>query len=78
MSNITQAELASLEASKNETEWNRACDAIKKARNGGYPPDWWPKVKLSGMMDRIAAKWGKPDAFELKVEPIDPNKPSSW
>ena len=23
--NITQAELDSLEASKNETEWNRAC-----------------------------------------------------
>jgi hypothetical protein len=23
-----------------------------------YPDDWWDKVKLSGMMDRIMDRWG--------------------
>jgi hypothetical protein len=26
---------------------------------------------MSGLMDAIAAKWGKPDAFELKFITID-------
>lgn len=66
---ITNEELAALEATKNETEWNNTCDAIKAA-HGGYPADWWPKVMMSGLAARVAQKWGKPDAFEIKVETI--------
>lgn len=71
--NITQVELDSLEASQSETEWNHVCDGIKKARNGNYPPDWWPRVKLSGLMDKVMAKWG--DSSDLKVVPIDKDDP---
>ena len=69
MSNITETELNTLRSSKNEDEWNAACDAIKK-NHGGYPADWWPKVKLSGLMDSVAANWGKPDAFDIKLSTI--------
>ena len=56
--NITKKELEILEACRNESDWGKACDAIKKARKGMYPDDWWDKVKLSGMMDRVMNRWG--------------------
>ena len=55
---ITKEELEMLEACRNESDWGKACDAIKKARKGMYPDDWGDKVKLSGMMDRIMGRWG--------------------
>jgi hypothetical protein len=55
---LTQAELARLEASTNEEDWNAACDAVKRARKGIYPDDWFAKVIATGLLDRIAAKWG--------------------
>lgn len=67
---ITQEELDRLRSSKNENDWNAACDAIKKARNGRYPFDWWPKVMMSGLADEVANNWGQPDAFEIKVSPL--------
>lgn len=69
--NITPEELESLRSTKNETEWNQACDAIKKARNGAYPPDWWAEVMQSGLAAEVAHNWGQPDAFELKVGNLD-------
>ena len=57
--NITDEEIKALEASKNEREWNAECDKIKRARDGQYPPDWWPKVSQSGLMHRVAASWVK-------------------
>ena len=56
--NITDEELAMLEACNSEDEWNSTCDKIKEVRDGRYPPDWWVKVKLSGFMDRVLAKFG--------------------
>ena len=53
---ITKAELDSLEACQNERAWNSAVDAIKHARSGGYPPDWWAKVAMSGMMARVTGR----------------------
>lgn len=67
---ITQEELDRLRSSKNEEEWNAACDAIKKA-HGGYPHDWWAKVMQSGLAAQVADNWGQPDAFELKVTALD-------
>lgn len=58
MKNITQEELQMLEGCKSAKDWGQACDTIKKARDGDYPEDWWDKVKLSGMMDRILGRWG--------------------
>ena len=66
MKPITPEELKSLEACHDEADWAKACDAIKHARQGLYPDDWWAKVKQSGMMDRIMARWGQDS--ELKVQ----------
>ena len=56
--NITEEEIASLEACKSDTEWNAACAAIKAARDGAFPPDWWPKVVKSGIMKRVVEGYG--------------------
>ena len=55
---ITDEELKSLEACQSGEDWRDACDKIKAARDGMYPDDWWDKVKLSGMMDRIMERCG--------------------
>lgn len=64
---ITDEELATLEACQTGEEWNDACDAIKTARNGRYPEDWWQRVKLSGMMDRILQRWGSDSRLKYSV-----------
>ena len=58
MNNITDKELEMLEACQSAEDWGNACDKIKGERGQAYPDDWWDKVKLSGMMDRILGRWG--------------------
>jgi L-rhamnose mutarotase len=55
--NLTEAEMAKLRNTKNESEWNAVCDEIKAARNGAYPPDWFAKMMMTGLMSAIAATW---------------------
>tara|TARA_R100000655_G_scaffold22030_1_gene44834 strand:- start:856 stop:1062 length:207 start_codon:yes stop_codon:yes gene_type:complete len=55
---LTDEELKSLEACQSGEDWSNATNKIKAARDGMYPDDWWDKVKLSGMMDRIMDRWG--------------------
>ena len=62
---ITGEELTLLESCRSEDDWGKACDAIKGARDGEYPEDWWPEVKLSGMMDRIMGRWGNDSDLTL-------------
>jgi hypothetical protein len=57
--NLTEAEMIELKNTTNESEWNAVCDKIKAARKGSYPPDWFNKVLLTGVISEIAAKWGK-------------------
>ena len=54
---ITQEELSNLTLAASEKEWNAACDAIKCARGGQYPPDWYAKVVLSGLAAIVRANW---------------------
>ena len=68
---ITNEEIKKLEDCKSAGDWGNACDEIKSARNGQYPPDWWEKVKLTGMMDRILSRWGSDS--ELRVTDLDGN-----
>ena len=56
--NITEEELESLDACQSAQDWREACDKIKGVRGHAYPDDWWDKVKLTGMMDRILGRWG--------------------
>lgn len=62
--NLMRDELEKLKACESEWEWNKVCDAIKAARDGQYPPDWWAKVMLSGLGQCVASKWGS----DLKLE----------
>ena len=50
--NLTSEEMACLEIAKTKQAWNKACDEIKQKRNGAYPPDWWPRVFMSGLLRR--------------------------
>jgi len=65
MTNITEEELAMLEACQSPQDWREACHKIKGAREEAYPDDWWDKVKLSGMMDRILSRWDEDS--ELRI-----------
>ena len=56
---ITDDELKDLEACQSADDWSAATNKIKAVRGGMYPDDWWDKVKLSGLMDRIMDRWGE-------------------
>ncbi len=65
--NLTEEELAALKATANENEWNAACDRIKDARSGQYPPDWWTVMMQSGLSREIMARWPKPGSPEIQI-----------
>lgn len=73
MSTLTNDNITALRATKNGVEWYAACDAIKK-EHGGYPEDWWPRMKLSGEMDRIMESWSIPGSTEIRVSEIHASK----
>jgi hypothetical protein len=47
---ITETELTLLKSAKTDAAWNAACDEIKAARGGQYPPDWYDKVIAAGLL----------------------------
>ena len=55
---ITEKEIQSLREAATEDDWNKVCDDIKKARGQKYPPDWYAKVVMSGLMQRVSSNWG--------------------
>lgn len=68
MNNLTKEEIEALEACSTPAEYSTVAHAIKAAHNGMYPDNWWATVMLpGGISERLAAKWGKPDAFEMKL-----------
>ena len=58
--NITKSQLETLESCTTAQQWREACDAIKAASKSkvSHPDDWWEKVVESGLMDRVASRWG--------------------
>jgi hypothetical protein len=50
-------ELDSMKAASSEQEWNSACDAVKGRRHGEYPPDWYERVILSGLLANVRRNW---------------------
>lgn len=54
---ITEDEISTLENAKTERDWNAACDAIKAARKGEYPTDWYARVMMSGVLSRAHARF---------------------
>lgn len=65
--NITEEELQALRETRNADDWSRVCNQIKTARRGAYPPDWWPKVMASGLVEEIRQSWANPDEGRLTV-----------
>ena len=64
--NITDEEMKLIESCQSAEDWLNATQQIKDNRGGcEYPADWWQKVKLSGLMDKVMARWGR--SSELKV-----------
>jgi hypothetical protein len=55
--NITESELIQLKSARSSRMWNVACDKIKEARGGAYPPDWYAKVLSSGLMRDVSRSW---------------------
>lgn len=55
--NLTDAELAALNATMSEAEWNAVCDAIKAARDGKYPPDWAKRVLAARVLTDARKRW---------------------
>ena len=69
MKKLTYEEVIMLGDCQSEEDWGNACRKIKGARNGNYPEDWWDRVKLSGLMDRVMSRWGQ--TSDLKVSSFD-------
>ncbi len=61
---LTSEEMDRLESVQTMEQWDDACDAVKNARGGVYPHDWWLRVMRSGLAERVAARW-KNAATEL-------------
>lgn len=68
---LADEDIQKLELCPNEKAWDDACAEIKR-KYGGYPADWYSKVIAGGMFKRLEAKWGKPDAFDIKIGGFNP------
>ena len=55
---LTSLEMLIINKCQNADAWADARDFIKGRRGGEYPHDWWDKVKQTGLMDKILARWG--------------------
>jgi len=64
MSTLTDANMKALEAVTTEAGWSQLCLDIKK-EHGGYPSDWFARVNQSGLMARVAARFGKDAEIHL-------------
>lgn len=58
---LTDEEFHRILSANNEEEWNAACDAVKKTRNGRYPDEWFMRMNASGLMAKIFASFREPD-----------------
>ena len=55
--NLTQEEIKLFETASTDDEWNAACQIIKGARGGDYPPDWYEKaIKPGGLINQYQAR----------------------
>jgi hypothetical protein len=50
--NLTTEEYEDLEQATTEVRWSEVCDRIKAARENRYPPDWYQRVIVTGLLAR--------------------------
>lgn len=65
---LSDEDLLMLENIQTEEAWTAACRQIKGQVGGQYPVDWYEKVIASGLLSRVAARWG--DDGEIRIVPI--------
>ena len=56
-----------LSSSKTKDDWNKTCNLVKQANNGGYPSWWYAKVVKSGLPDKTFG----PGAGDIKIMALD-------
>lgn len=62
---MTEQEVVDLmESSQTEQEWNNNATKVKQAC-GGYPAFWFKAIVLSGLINRVAQRWG--DDGKIKI-----------
>jgi len=55
---MTKEEVVQLmESSQTAEDWDTNADKVKAACNG-YPSFWFPTIVMSGLVNRVAARWG--------------------
>lgn len=54
---LTYTEEQRLKLTTSEEEWGEVCDAIKAARDGAYPQEWFLKIVASGFMATQQKRW---------------------
>lgn len=54
---ITEAESLALEDCKDGDTYAKIITAIRAARDGAFPADWWENMIDSGKMYRILSRW---------------------
>lgn len=65
MDKLRDDEFNAICAAQTEKQYYEAVDQMKRARNGEYPPDWWPRMVQSGMLRKISARWGGDDRVRM-------------
>lgn len=53
-----------MESSQSEAEWNANCDRVKR-ECGGYPVFWFEAIMLSGLANRVLARFGRDDKIRV-------------
>ncbi len=56
LAHLTYEEIKKLENVKSEEEWNDTCTEVKAARGGTYPVDWFRRVILLQLFNRVFEK----------------------
>jgi len=71
---LTKEEMAAVEKVETAEQWKAFTEAVKDARGGRYPDDWYRMILQSGLADRILARFGA--SSELKVTTVQRLAPS--
>lgn len=62
---VTDNELSLLDRCKSVGEWDAAVAAIRRARGGDFPVNWFTKVERSGLAKMIFKRWGGTPQMKL-------------
>jgi len=59
MSAMTDAQVALMASSNSAADWQNNLEQVQKEHDGQYPDDWYAKIIESGLVRRVATKFGQ-------------------